>query len=93
MTEAMADLVAVALDYPFARPNHSYLFVDGATLPLAEPGKDNIDGTLLRRGAAPMHERIAVLAYGANAAPSRLRQKFFCPYTGDDISCFQSAAS
>lgn len=90
MTEAMADLVAVALDYPFARPNHSYLFVDGATLPLAEPGKDNIDGTLLRRGAAPMHERIAVLAYGANAAPSRLRQKFSAQAPGTIFPVFKT---
>ena len=90
MTEAMEDLVAVALDYPFARPNHSYLFVDGDALPLAESDKDNIDGRLLRRGAAPMQERIAVLAYGANAAPTRLRKKFSAQAPGTIFPVFKA---
>ena len=90
MTEAVADLVAVALDYPFARPDHSYLFVDGDALPLAESGDDDIDDWLLRSGVAPMHERTAVLAYGANAAPSRLRHKFSVQAPGTIFPVFKA---
>ncbi len=80
MTDAAADLVAVAMDYPFARPGHSYLFADGEVLALA-PGEEALDRALLQSGAAPMGERTAVLAYGANAAPSRLGHKFRAPGT------------
>ena len=76
MTEAAAELVAVAMDYPFARPGHSFLFVDGQALALAGVGETALDAVLSQSGAAPMRERTAVLAYGANAAPSRLRRKF-----------------
>ena len=73
MTEQAADLVAMAMDYPFSRPDHSFLFADGAVRILAV---ERVDATLARWGAAPMAERTAVLAYGANAAPERLRRKF-----------------
>lgn len=83
-------MVAVALDYPFARPTHSYLFVDGDTIPLFESGEDGVDVSLLQRGAAPMHERTAVLAYGANAAPSRLRHKFAAQAPGTVFPVFKA---
>ncbi|MDP6588348.1 MAG: hypothetical protein QF449_02265 [Alphaproteobacteria bacterium] len=79
MTEAAADPVAIAMDYPFARPGRSYLFVDGEALALGEPSEAALEGALSQRGAAPMRERTAVLAYGANAAPSRLGRKFQAP--------------
>lgn len=90
MTEAVADLVAIALDYPFARPDHSYLFVDGDAIPLSESSEDGVDGLLLQSGAAPMHERTAVLAYGANAAPSRLRHKFAAQAPGTVFPVFKA---
>lgn len=90
MTEAVANLVSVAMNYPFARPDHSYLFVDGDAIPLAEFGEDGIDDLLLQRGAAPMHERTAVLAYGANAAPSRLRHKFSAQAPGTIFPVFKA---
>ena len=78
--------------YPFARPGHSFLYVDGAALPLlslAESLKDaevtingrpTPAGRLLRQrgisGVAPLARRTPVLAYGANAAPERLRRKY-----------------
>ena len=76
MTESAADLVAMAMDYPFDRPGHSYLFVDGEARELAASGERGLDGELIQNGGAPMRERTAVLAYGANAAPLRLRRKF-----------------
>ena len=84
--------VETAMRYPFPRPGHSFLFVDGDALPLlslAESleeatvevgGRPVPAGGLLRRrgiaGAAPLGKRTPVLAYGANAAPERLRLKF-----------------
>ena len=76
MTESAADLVAVAMDYPFDRPGHSYLFADGEALALADGSESGLDDVLQQKGAAPMHARTAVLAYGANSAPSRLWRKF-----------------
>jgi hypothetical protein len=90
--EATAALIETAKGYPFARPDHSYLFVDGDALPLLsfdgalEDAEVAVDGhtvvvseELRRRGIAsiaPMERREPVLAYGANAAPERLRLKF-----------------
>ncbi len=88
-----ARLLAAAKGYPFARPGHSYLFVDGAALPLLALGRGaldeavlRIDGQPRRAGAyfrelgigapAPLSQRTAVLAYGANGAPRRLARKF-----------------
>ncbi|MCH9051737.1 MAG: hypothetical protein IIA72_11740 [Proteobacteria bacterium] len=59
--------LARALAYPFAIPEHSYLYIDGDVRPL--------DGPL--DGAAPELEgRVAVLAVGSNAAPRHLEAKF-----------------
>ena len=87
-----AALVEVAKSYPFARPAHSYLFVDGEALPLLslddalEDAWVEVGGAALSAGEAlrrrrigrvpPMARRTPVLAYGANAAPERLRLKF-----------------
>ncbi len=76
MTDSAAELVATALDYPFPRPGHSFLFADGEVLALADCGADALDAVLAERNAAPLAERTAVLAYGANAAPIRLERKF-----------------
>ncbi len=82
MTEVAAELVATAMDYPFSRPDHSYLFVDGEVQALRDPPAEGIDATLSQLSAAPLSERTAVLAYGANAAPERLRHKFAAELPG-----------
>jgi len=53
-----------AAAYPYARPDHSYVYDDGATVALDEfPGE-------VTAGRTP------VLAFGSNAAPEQLRRKF-----------------
>ena len=92
MTQPLTGTVEIAKRYPFPRPGYSFLYVDGESLPLLSLGESledaeiEVDGrsvpadTLLRqRGIvdpAPMSLRTPVLAYGANAAPERLRRKF-----------------
>ena len=92
MTPPRAETVETAKRYPFPRPDYSFLFVDGEALPLLSLGESleeaeiEVDGravpagTLLRRrgiaAPAPLGQRTPVLAYGANAAPERLRRKF-----------------
>ena len=92
MTQPLTGTVEIAKRYPFPRPGYSFLYVDGESLPLLSLGESledaeiEVDGrsvpadTLLRqRGIvdpAPMGLRTPVLAYGANAAPERLRRKF-----------------
>ena len=76
MIDGAVRLIATALDYPFVRPDHSFLFADGAVEPFSVTGAKSLDAALAERGAAPMTDRIAVLAYGANGAPERLQQKY-----------------
>jgi hypothetical protein len=57
-----AERLALATSYPFAIPEHSFLFLDGAALPLAA-GED-------LRGRTP------VLAVGSNQSPEQLARKF-----------------
>ena len=84
--------VETALRYPFPRPGGSFLFVDGDAHPLLslagslEDAGIEVDGQpvpagdlLRQRGIdapAPLGRRTPVLAYGANAAPERLRRKY-----------------
>ena len=92
MTTPRISAVETAKRYPFPRPDHSFLYLDGEALPLlslAESledaeveagGRSMPAGRLLRqRGIgdiAPLGRRTPVLAYGANASPERLRRKF-----------------
>jgi len=76
MVDVEVGLVDTALGYPFPRADHSFLFADGEVLALADAGGATLGTMLAERGAAPMNERTAVLAYGANAAPTRLKRKF-----------------
>ena len=92
MSAPAAAAVEAAMRYPFARPGGSFLFVDGDSLPLLSLGERLEDAqveiggqpvpasdVLRRRGiaeVAPLEQRTPVLAYGANAAPERLRLKF-----------------
>ena len=55
--------LALAKAYPFAIPEHSYLYIDGEAHPL--------DG-----GAPELEGRVPVLAVGSNAAPEHLKAKF-----------------
>ena len=82
MTDTPAKLVATALDYPFPRAGHSFLFADGERLAMDDYSADGLDTALAQFGAAPMTERTAVLAYGANAAPIRLKRKFASQASG-----------
>jgi hypothetical protein len=74
--DAAADPVATALDYPFARPEYSFLYDGGAVAALQGGTIAALDAALEARGAAPMAARTLVIAYGANAAPERLRRKY-----------------
>ena len=92
MTTPHVAAVETAKRYPFPRPGHSFLYVDGDALPLLslpeslEDAEVEVDGRpcpagrlLRRRGigdVAPLGRRTPVLAYGANASPERLRRKF-----------------
>ena len=92
MTPTRAETVEIAKRYPFPRPGYSFLYVDGEALPLLSLGESleeaevEVDGCrvpaglyLRQRGideVAPLGQRTPVLAYGANAAPERLRRKF-----------------
>lgn len=92
MTPPRAEVVAIAKRYPFPRPGYSFLYADGEAWRLIslgdalEDSEVEIDGrsvpagTLLRQrglaAPAPLSHRTPVLAYGANAAPERLRRKF-----------------
>jgi hypothetical protein len=58
---ALAERIAHACAYPFARPACSYLFADGGMHPLATGYQD---------------KRVPVVASGSNAAPERLLAKF-----------------
>ena len=55
--------LALAKAYPFAIPEHSYLYIDGEVRPL--------DGE-----APELEGRVPVLAVGSNAAPEHLKAKF-----------------
>lgn len=57
-----AAILARALEYPYATPEASYLYLDGAAVELPPDGPD-LDG------------RTPLLAYGANAAPQALARK------------------
>ena len=92
MSTARNALVETAKRYPFPRPGHSFLYVDGEAWRLLSLGDALEDaevvvdgrpvaaGPLLRQrglaAQAPLSRRTPVLAYGANAAPERLRRKF-----------------
>ncbi len=92
MTPPRAEAVATAKRYPFPRPGHSFLYVDGEAWRLnalgdvLEEAEVEVEGrsvpadTLLRQrglaAPAPLGQRTPVLAYGANAALERLQRKF-----------------
>ena len=92
MTSSSPQTVETAKRYPFPRPGYSFLYVDGDALPLLslsesmEEAEVEVDGRALPVGTlfrqrgiappAPVSRRTPVLAYGANAAPERLRRKF-----------------
>lgn len=72
-----------ARPYPGTRPDCSFVHVDGVGWPLCSvPGTDwrwaltdtgdDLDEWLAARGAAPLAERIPVLAYGSNANPAKI---------------------
>ncbi|MEX0758946.1 MAG: hypothetical protein WD100_05145 [Tistlia sp.] len=61
LPEAAAERLALALDYPYAAPNESFLFAEGREQPIA---------------AADFDGRRPVIAHGSNRAPAQLLRKF-----------------
>lgn len=59
-----AEILALAKAYPFAVPEESYVFRDGAAAPLGAAAPEAFAG------------RTAVLAHGSNRSPDQLRRKF-----------------
>jgi hypothetical protein len=57
-----AAILARALEYPYATPETSYLYLDGAAVELPPAGPD-------------LTGRTPLIAYGANAAPAALARK------------------
>ena len=74
--EQTAAILKRALAYPYATPDHSYLFCDGAAAELPPDGP-NLSG------------RAPLLAYGANAAPEALARKL-PPLPGAEMPVLQS---
>lgn len=71
-----AAILARALNYPYATPEDSYLYLDGAAVELPPEGPD-------LAGRSPL------LAYGANAAPGALARKL-APLTGIEMPVMQA---
>ena len=61
LPESEGDLLALAKSYPYAAPETSYLFADGAAGPIER---------------ADFAGRVPVLAHGSNRSPEQLRRKF-----------------
>lgn len=82
------EMVERALSYPYDVPREAYVLIDGRVSGLGADGRvlapdwvagDGVGETLAELLAVtgePLHERIPVLGYGSNAAPSQLRRKF-----------------
>lgn len=71
-----AAILARALDYPYATPEGSYLYLDGEAVDLPPEGPD-------LAGRSPL------LAYGANAAPAALARKL-APLAGIEMPVLQA---
>ena len=61
LPSSTAERLCLALDYPYAAPERSYLFAEGCAGPIE---------------AADFRGRTAVLAHGSNRAPEQLLRKF-----------------
>lgn len=64
-------ILARALGYPYERPSAGVLLAEGVAEALHGPGL----AARLAATGEPLEERTAVVGYGSNAAPSRLRRK------------------
>jgi hypothetical protein len=67
--------LALAVGYPWARPEGSYLLVDGKVELLADSGADDRERTIAEF-AGSRGGRLPALAIGSNAAPEALQRKF-----------------
>lgn len=83
-----AEAVHRALSYPYDFPREAFVLVDGrmngfdtagqslaAARVIGDSG-DELLADLLAASGEPLSERVPVLGYGSNAAPSQLRRKF-----------------
>lgn len=80
-TERFTDAEYPADPYPGATPGHSFVHLDGIGQALcSDPSRPTgwrVDGTdldawLAGQGAAPLADRLPVLAYGSNRCPSKI---------------------
>ena len=81
-------MVERALSYPYDLPREAYVLIDGDVCGFGADGRSlaatriSGDGNgerladLLADVGEPLHQRIPVVGYGSNAAPSQLRRKF-----------------
>jgi hypothetical protein len=77
---AFTDAQFPAAPYPGARPSCSFVHDDGVGRPLLRagdiwrigPDDVDLDHWLTDRGAPPLAERVALLAYGSNACPAKI---------------------
>jgi gamma-glutamylcyclotransferase (GGCT)/AIG2-like uncharacterized protein YtfP len=75
---SFADEDFPAAPYPGRRPSESFVHDDATGWVLTpDPegwrvGDEDLDDWLVRRDAAPMHERVPVLCYGSNICPSKI---------------------
>lgn len=60
--EEMAAILKRALEYPYAAPEHSYLYLDGRAVEVPDEGPD-------------LSGRTPLISYGANSAPEALARK------------------
>ncbi|MBJ26138.1 MAG: hypothetical protein CMM30_08685 [Rhodospirillaceae bacterium] len=70
------DVYLEAKSYPFFRPNHPFLFIDGKVRPLMKVTPKILNAHLTDLGCDPFYKLTPVLAFGANASPLRLEKKF-----------------
>ena len=71
-----AAILKRALDYPYATPDRSYLYLDGGARELPGAGAD-------------LSARTPLLSYGANAAPDALARKL-APLPGVEMPVLRS---
>lgn len=70
-----AEVLALALSYPWERPRGSYLLSATGVEPLAEMGPAE-RSSAIERFTSTQSSRLPVLAIGSNAAPKALARKF-----------------
>ena len=79
MTASKDAIVARAKAYPFAPPAQSYVLVGHRSVPLTDSSEEALAKAVRAGGGDPgrlAKPRTAVIAWGSNASPTRLAEKF-----------------